>query len=114
MAQEYIVVSAEYRGSTRYGKATYENIDYCGRENNDVLESRNYMIENYSIVDETRAGVISWSHGGMIALLQILQQSDMYQCAFAGVPVSDLKNRLASHKKDYTEYFLLPTTLVNL
>ena len=31
MAQEYIVVSAEYRGSTGYGKATYENIDYGGR-----------------------------------------------------------------------------------
>ena len=105
MAQEYIVVSAEYRGSTGYGKATYENIDYGGRENDDVLESRNYMIENYSIVDETRVGVMGWSHGGMIALMQILQQSDKYQCAFAGVPVSDLENRLASHKQYYSEYF---------
>ena len=108
MAQEYIVVSAEYRGSTGYGKATYENIDYGGRENDDVLESRNYMIRNYSIVDETRVGVMGWSHGGMIALMQILQQSDMYQCAFAGVPVSDLENRLASHGEDYTEYFTVP------
>ncbi len=41
IAQGYIVVSAEYRGSTGYGKATYENIDYGGRENDDVLESRN-------------------------------------------------------------------------
>ena len=105
MAQEYIVVSAEYRGSTGYGKTTYENIDYGGRENDDVLESRNYMIENYSIVDETRVGVMGWSHGGMIALMQILQQSDKYQCAFAGVPVSDLENRLASHDESYTKYF---------
>lgn len=108
MAQEYIVVSAEYRGSTGYGKKTYENIDYGGRENDDVLESRNYMIENYSIVDETRVGVMGWSHGGMIALMQILQQSDKYQCAFAGVPVSDLENRLASHKQYYSEYFTVP------
>lgn len=108
MAQEYIVVSAEYRGSTGYGKTTYENIDYGGRENDDVLESRNYMIENYSIVDETRVGVMGWSHGGMIALMQILQQSDKYQCAFAGVPVSDLENRLASHKQYYSEYFTAP------
>ena len=105
MAQEYIVVSAEYRGSTGYGKATYENIDYGGRENDDVLESRNYMIENYGIVDENRVGVMGWSHGGMIALMQILQHSDLYQCAFAGVPVSDLENRLASHKKYYSDYF---------
>ncbi|MDD2636361.1 MAG: prolyl oligopeptidase family serine peptidase [Bacteroidales bacterium] len=108
MAQEYIVVSAEYRGSTGYGQKTYENIDYGGRENDDVLESRNYMIENYNIVDKNRVGVMGWSHGGMIALMQILHHSDMYQCAFAGVPVSDLENRLASHKKDYSEYFTAP------
>lgn len=105
IAQGYVVVSAEYRGSTGYGKATYENIDYGGRENDDVLESRNYMIENYSFVDASRVGVIGWSHGGMIALMQILQHGDKYQCAFAGVPVSDLENRLASHDESYSAYF---------
>ena len=105
IAQGYVVVSAEYRGSTGYGKATYENIDYGGRENDDVLESRNYMIENYSFVDASRVGIIGWSHGGMISLMQILQHGDKYQCAFAGVPVSDLENRLASHDESYTAYF---------
>lgn len=108
IAQGYIVVSAEYRGSTGYGKATYENIDYGGRENDDVLESRNYMIENYSFVDEDRVGVIGWSHGGMISLMQVLQHGDKYQCAFAGVPVSDLENRLESHDDSYTAYFTAP------
>ncbi|MGI6047559.1 MAG: alpha/beta hydrolase family protein [Petrimonas sp.] len=108
IAQGYVVVSAEYRGSTGYGKATYENIDYGGRENDDVLESRNYMIENYGFVDASRVGVIGWSHGGMISLMQILQHGDKYQCAFAGVPVSDLKNRLASHDESYTAYFTVP------
>lgn len=106
IAQGYVVVSAEYRGSTGYGKTTYENIDYGGRENDDVLESRNYMIENYSFVDASRVGVMGWSHGGMIALMQILQQGEKYQCAFAGVPVSDLENRLASHDESYTDYFI--------
>src|SRR5690554_4487362 len=108
IAQKYIVVSAEYRGSTGYGKAVYENIDYGGRENDDVLESRNYMIENYSVVDSSRVGVIGWSHGGMIALMQILQHGDKYQCAFAGVPVSDLENRLASHDESYAANFTAP------
>ncbi|MEL7599580.1 MAG: prolyl oligopeptidase family serine peptidase [Proteiniphilum sp.] len=108
IAQGYIVVSAEYRGSTGYGKATYENIDYGGRENDDVLTSRDYMLENYSMVDPERVGVIGWSHGGMIALMQILQHGDKYQCAFAGVPVSDLDNRLASHEKSYSDYFTVP------
>lgn len=108
ITQGYVIVSAEYRGSTGYGKTTYENIDYGGRENDDVLESRNYMIENYSFVDASRVGVIGWSHGGMIALMQILQHGDQYQCAFAGVPVSDLENRLASHDEKYTAYFTAP------
>lgn len=108
IAQGYVVVSAEYRGSTGYGKSVYENIDYGGRENDDVLESRNYMIENYQFVDSTRVGVVGWSHGGMIALMQILQHGDQYQCAFAGVPVSDLENRLASHDENYTAYFTAP------
>ncbi len=105
IAQEYIVVSAEYRGSTGYGKSTYENIDYGGLENEDVLASRDYMVENYAIVDETRVGIIGWSHGGMISLMNILRYPQKYNVAFAGVPVSDLANRLESHDASYTAYF---------
>jgi len=105
ITQGYIVVAAEYRGSTGYGKSVYENIDYGGLENEDVLASRNYMIENYSIVDENRVGIVGWSHGGMIALMNILKYPEMYNCAFAGVPVSDLHNRLSSHDEEYTGYF---------
>jgi Dipeptidyl aminopeptidases/acylaminoacyl-peptidases len=105
ISQGYIVVSAEYRGSTGYGKSVYENIDYGGLENEDVLASRNYMVENYSIVDGDRVGIVGWSHGGMIAMMNIIKYSDLYNCAFAGVPVSDLDNRLASHNDSYTAYF---------
>ncbi len=105
IAQGYIVVSAEYRGSTGYGKDTYENIDYGGLENEDVLTSRDYMVENYSFVDKDNIGIIGWSHGGMISLMNILRYPEKYKCAFAGVPVSDLDNRLASHEPDYTENF---------
>ena len=105
ITQGYIVVSAEYRGSTGYGKTVYENIDYGGLENEDVLVSREYMIKNYPIVDESRVGIIGWSHGGMISLMHILRYPDKYNCAFAGVPVSDLENRLVSHDSTYTAYF---------
>ena len=105
ISQGYIVVSAEYRGSTGYGRGVYENIDYGGLENEDVLASRNYMVENYSIVDENRVGIIGWSHGGMISLMHILRYPDLYNCAYAGVPVSDLDNRLASHGASYSANF---------
>ncbi len=105
MAQQYIVVAPEYRGSTGYGRLTYESIDYGGLENQDVAISREFMLENYSIVDKNRVGIVGWSHGGMIALMNIFSNPDNYTCAFAGVPVSDLVARMGYMRQDYEDYY---------
>jgi dipeptidyl aminopeptidase/acylaminoacyl peptidase len=105
MAQQYIVVAPEYRGSTGYGKLTYERIDYGGLENSDIDKSRQFMIENYDIVDENRVGLVGWSHGGMIALMNIFEKPEKYKCCFAGVPVSDLVARIQYQRPDYEDYF---------
>ena len=105
MAQQYIVVAPEYRGSTGYGRTTYELIDYGGLENADVNISREYMIENYSIVDKNRVGIVGWSHGGMIALMNIFENPKEYACAFAGVPVSDLIARMGYKRPAYEDFF---------
>ena len=52
VSQGYIVTAPEYRGSTGYGAAMYNKIDYGGLEVQDVDASRQYMIDNYSIVDK--------------------------------------------------------------
>lgn len=105
MAQGYIVVAPEYRGSTGYGKSYYERIDYGGLENEDVYASRNWMIENYVFVDKSRVGIIGWSHGGMIALMNIFDYPNDYQVAFAGVPVSDLISRMGYQTQDYRDLY---------
>ncbi len=105
MAQKYIVVAAEYRGSTGYGKSHYEKIDYGGLETEDVYASRNYMIENYDFVDENRVGIIGWSHGGLITLFNIFDHPDNYQVAYAGVPVSDLIARMGYKTQDYRDLY---------
>lgn len=105
IAQGYIVIAPDYRGSTGYGKKFYEAIDYGGRENEDILAARDYMVESYSIVDSTRIGLLGWSHGGMISLMNILQWPDKYTCAFAGVPVSDVTYRLSYMYKTYANDF---------
>lgn len=105
MAQQYIVIAAEYRGSTGYGKAHYEKIDYGGLEVEDVYASRNYMIENYDIVDKNRVGIIGWSHGGLIALFNIFDHPDDYKVAFAGVPVSDLIARMGYKTQSYRDLY---------
>lgn len=105
MYQQYIVVAAEYRGSTGYGKEHYEKIDYGGREIEDVDSSRKYMIDNYEFVDSVRVGLIGWSHGGLISLMNIFKYPQHYKVAFAGVPVSDLITRLNYMDEDYRELY---------
>ena len=105
LAQKYIVIAAEYRGSTGYGKSHYEKIDYGGLEIEDVNAGRDYMLENYSFVDKNRVGIIGWSHGGLIALMNVFEHPENYKVAFAGVPVSDLIARMGYKDQSYRDLY---------
>ena len=105
VSQGYIVTAAEYRGSTGYGAAMYNKIDYGGLEVQDVDASRQYMIDNYSIVDKEKVGIIGWSHGGLIALFNIFEYPQNYKVAFTGVPVSDLIARMGYKDQEYRDLY---------
>jgi dipeptidyl aminopeptidase/acylaminoacyl peptidase len=105
LAQGYIVVAPEYRGSTGYGKSFYESIDYGGLEIEDCDAARKFMIENYEFVDKDRVGIVGWSHGGLIALMAVFDHPDDYKVCFAGVPVSDLIARMGYKDDSYRELF---------
>ncbi len=105
LTQGYIIVAPEYRGSTGYGKAHYQKIDYGGLEVEDVYAAKNHMLENYDIVDRNRVGIIGWSHGGLIALFNIFDHPRDYKCAFAGVPVSDLVARMGYKTQGYRDLY---------
>ena len=105
IAQQYIVIAADYRGSTGYGKGMYEMIDYGGLEVEDVDASRQFMIENYEFVDENRVGIMGWSHGGLITLMNIFKHPKNYKVAFAGVPVSDLISRMGYYDQEYRDLY---------
>jgi dipeptidyl aminopeptidase/acylaminoacyl peptidase len=105
VSQGYIVTAAEYRGSTGYGASMYNKIDYGGLEVQDVDASRQYMIDNYSIVDKDRVGIAGWSHGGYIALFNIFEYPEKYKVAFTGVPVSDLIARMGYKDQEYRDLF---------
>lgn len=105
VAQGYIVVAAEYRGSTGYGAGMYRRIDYGGLEVEDVDASRKYMIENYEIVDKDRVGIIGWSHGGLIGLFCIFDHPEAYRACFAGVPVSDVIARMGYKDDGYRDLY---------
>ncbi len=105
VAQGYIVIAPEYRGSTGYGKTFYESIDYGGLEIEDCDASRKFMIENYEFVDKDRVGIVGWSHGGLIALMAVFEHPDDYKVCFAGVPVSDLIARMGYKDDSYRKLF---------
>jgi dipeptidyl aminopeptidase/acylaminoacyl peptidase len=105
MAQKYVVIAADYRGSTGYGKGHYEKIDYGGLEVEDVDASRQFMIDNYDFVDNNRVGIMGWSHGGLIILMNIFNHPESYNVAFAGVPVSDLVSRMGYKDQHYRDLY---------
>ena len=87
IAQEYIVVAAEFRGGGGAGRDAYNG----GLEIEDVLGSRDHMVNTYSIVDPNRVGIVGWSQGAMLAMMNLLTYPDKYNCAFAGVPILDVE-----------------------
>jgi len=93
--QGYIVIAPEYRGSIGYGAVFYDLIDYGGLEINDSHAARDWMVENCSLVDTDRIGIMGYSHGGFHTLLNIFRFPKDYTAAYAGVPVSDLVSRLS-------------------
>lgn len=101
MEQGYAVVAPDYRGSTGYGQGFFNQIDYGGKEVDDVIAGRDWMLEKYSFLDPKRVGAIGWSHGGLITLMEILLHPDGFAAAYAGVPVSDLVLRLGYEPDSY-------------
>ncbi|HWX22662.1 MAG TPA: alpha/beta fold hydrolase [Candidatus Binatia bacterium] len=106
--QGYAVIAPDYRGSSGYGAEFWRQIDYGGLEIEDVHAARRYMLERYSQIDPRRVGIIGWSHGGAIALLTVFAHPDEYQVCYAGVPVSDLEERIRVRGKGYEELFAAP------
>jgi dipeptidyl aminopeptidase/acylaminoacyl peptidase len=108
LEQGYSIISADYRGSTGYGRGFYETIDYGGREVDDVYLSGQWMLENHPFLDPKRVGVIGWSHGGLITLMDIFAHPQSYAVAYAGVPVSDLVARMGYEPPGYQSLYSAP------
>jgi dipeptidyl aminopeptidase/acylaminoacyl peptidase len=105
MEEGYVVIAPEYRGSTGYGSGYYDQIDYGGAEIDDTYAARNWAAENLPQVDAARVGIMGWSHGGYHALLNVFNWPKAYAVAYAGVPVSDLVQRMGYKNQAYRDIF---------
>jgi dipeptidyl aminopeptidase/acylaminoacyl peptidase len=108
LQQGYAVLAPEYRGSSGYGKEFWQLIDYGGLEVEDVFAGRRWMLENHDAIDPQRVGIIGWSHGGLITLMNLFAHPKEYQVGYAGVPVSDLVARMGYKGQGYRDLFSAP------
>ena len=106
VARGYVIVAPEYRGSTGYGRAHHEAIDYGGHEVEDCLTALDEMRDRMPYVDPERVGVIGWSHGGFIALHSVFRDQGSFGAAAALVPVSNLVHRLSYKGPRYERLFV--------
>ncbi|HYM12206.1 MAG TPA: alpha/beta fold hydrolase [Bryobacterales bacterium] len=108
LSQGYPVIAPDYRGSTGYRAAFYRLIDYGGLEVEDAFAARNWMLAHHYFLDPQRVGILGWSHGGLITLMNIFNHPDAYAVAYAGVPVSDLVARMGYKGPGYQSLFSAP------
>jgi len=108
LQQGYAVIAPEYRGSSGYGRGFWQLIDYGGLENEDVYAGMKWMVENTPNIDPQRVGIIGWSHGGMISLMNVFEHPQDYKVVYAGVPVSDLVARMGYKSQSYRDLYSAP------
>jgi dipeptidyl aminopeptidase/acylaminoacyl peptidase len=108
LIQGYAVLAPEYRGSSGYGKEFWELIDYGGREVEDVFAGKQWMLENHEDIDPERVGIMGWSHGGLITIMNLFAHPKDYRVGYAGVPVSDLVARMGYKDDKYRALFSAP------
>jgi dipeptidyl aminopeptidase/acylaminoacyl peptidase len=104
VARGYVVIAPDYRGSTGYGEAFYDAIDYGGRELDDVLGAVDYL-KTIASVDSARIGIMGWSHGGFIAAHLLFREDTPFRAGAAIVPVTNLVFRLSLKGPGYQRLF---------
>jgi dipeptidyl aminopeptidase/acylaminoacyl peptidase len=100
----YVIICPEYRGSTGYGEAHHNAIDYGGYEIDDVMSAVEFL-KTLPHVDQDRLGIMGWSHGGYITLFSVFRDRHPFKAAAAMVPVTNLVFRLSYKGPNYQRQF---------
>jgi dipeptidyl aminopeptidase/acylaminoacyl peptidase len=100
VARGYVIIAPDYRGSTGYGEAYHQAIDYGGNEVEDTISAVDYL-KTLPYVDPARIGIMGWSHGGYITLMSVFREKHPFAAGAAIVPVTNLVFRLSFKGPSY-------------
>jgi dipeptidyl aminopeptidase/acylaminoacyl peptidase len=99
VAEGYVVIFPEYRGSRGYGAEHYKAQDYGGKDVYDVLDAADYLASRAG-VEPGQLGIMGRSRGGMIALLAIERSPKKFRAAVDVVGITDFLAYM-SYKPEY-------------
>jgi len=87
----YAVLQPNFRGSDGYGDSFRRGgfQEWGGKMQQDVIDGVNWAVAQ-GIADPDRMCIVGWSYGGYAALIGAVQSSDLFKCAIATAPVSNL------------------------
>lgn len=90
-AQGWLVLEPNYRGSDNEGNAFQKAIvgDSGAGPGRDVIAGV-HAVEAMGIVDESKIAVGGWSYGGFMTSWMIGNYPEVWRCAVAGAPVTDI------------------------
>ncbi|MEL6827440.1 MAG: alpha/beta fold hydrolase, partial [Pseudomonadota bacterium] len=98
----YAVVQPNFRGSTGSGRA-FEDAgrgEWGGKMQHDITDGVKALV-SAKMIDPDRICIVGASYGGYAALAGAVFTPELYKCAIAIAPVSDLNKMLKDEKKDH-------------
>ncbi|WGL16178.1 prolyl oligopeptidase family serine peptidase [Microbulbifer bruguierae] len=91
----FAVMHINYRGSGGYGRNfLFDWYGHWGLEMQDDLTDATYWAIQSGIADQDRVCIYGASYGGYAALMGVVKEPDLYQCAIGYVGVYDLNTLL--------------------
>jgi dipeptidyl aminopeptidase/acylaminoacyl peptidase len=109
----YVVLQPEFRGSTGYGQRLHRaGWRQWGRAMQDDLADTVAWARDQGLIDPARVCIAGASYGGYAALMGLVRHPEIFRCAAAWVPLTDLRWLLREGSpddwSDEVRAFMLP------
>ncbi|HWG31643.1 MAG TPA: S9 family peptidase [Steroidobacteraceae bacterium] len=103
----YAVLQPNFRGSTGYGDAWFEENGFHSWPVaiGDVLAAGRWLVSQ-GIADPAKLGIFGWSYGGYAALQSAVVDPNVFKAVIAVAPVTDLP-ALKEEFRKYTSYAMM-------